>query len=48
MGFFGIIMIVTITAQYFYPLLLLYALGCLLGCCLIHKFVVEDERKEYL
>ena len=47
-GFFGIIMIVTITAQYFYPLLPLYALGYLLGCCLIHKFVVEDERKEYL
>ncbi len=46
-GFFGIIMIVTITAQYFYPLPL-YALGYLLGCCLIHKFVVEDERKEYL
>ena len=47
-GLFGIIMIVTITAQYFYPLLPLYALGYLLGCCIIHKFVVEDERKEYL
>ena len=31
-GFFGIIMIVAITAQYFYPLLSLYAVGCLLGC----------------
>lgn len=47
-GFFGIIMIVAITAQYFYPLLSLYAIGCLLGCCVLHKFVVEDEKKEYL
>lgn len=47
-GFFGIIMIVAITAQYFYPLLSLYAVGCLLGCCVLHKFVVEDEKKEYM
>ena len=47
-GLFGIIMIVAITAQYFYPLQPLYALGCLLGGCMLHKFVVEDEKEEYL
>ena len=41
-------MIIAITAQFFYPLQPLYALGCLLGCCIIHKFVVEDGRIEYM
>ena len=46
--FFGIVMIVAIAAQTLYPLLPLYAVGCLLGCCLLHTFVVGDEKEEYL
>ena len=46
--FFGIVMIVAIAAQTLYPLLPLYAVGCLLGCCMLHTFVVGDEKAEYL
>jgi diguanylate cyclase (GGDEF) domain len=46
--FFGIVMIFAIAAQTLYPLLPLYATGCLLGCCMLHTFVVGDEKEEYL
>ncbi len=46
-GFFGIAMTVLITVQVFYPLLPLYAMGYMLGTCLLHSFVVEDEKEEY-
>ena len=44
---FGIVMIVFINIQVFFPLLPMYSAGYLLGICLIHSFVVEDEKEEY-
>ena len=46
-GFFGIAMMTLITVQVFFPLLPLYAMGCMLGTSLLHSFVVEDEQEEY-
>ena len=46
-GFFGVAMMTLITVQVFYPLLPLYAMGCMLGISLLHSFVVEDEKEEY-
>ena len=46
-GFFGIAMVVFIGVQVFYPLLPFYAMGYMLGTCLLHSFVVEDEKEEY-
>ena len=46
-GLFGIAMTLLIAAQVFYPLLPLYAVGYMLGTCLLHSFVVEDEKEEY-
>ena len=40
-------MIVFINIQVFFPLLPMYSAGYLLGICLIHSFVVEDEKEEY-
>ena len=46
-GFFGIAMMTLIMVQVFYPLLPLYAMGCMLGTSLLHSLVVEDEKDEY-
>ena len=46
-GLFGIAMVVLIAIQVFYPLLPMYAIGYMLGTCLLHSFVVEDEKEEY-
>ena len=46
-GLFGIAMVLLISVQVFYPLLPFYAIGYLLGTCLLHTFVVEDEKEEY-
>ena len=46
-GLFGVIMILAIAAQIFYPLLPLYSVGFLLGICLLRTFVVEEEKREY-
>ena len=46
-GFFGIVMMLLIAIQVFYPLLPLYAIGYMLGTSLLHAFVVEDEEEEY-
>ena len=46
-GLFGIVMVLLIGAQVFYPLLPLYAMGYMLGTCVLHSFVVEDEKNEY-
>lgn len=47
-GFFGIEMAALIIVQLFYPLLPLYSIGFLISSCLLHSFVVEDEKTEYL
>ena len=46
-GWFGIAMMLLIGVQLFYPLLPLYAMGYMLGTCLLHSFVVEDEKEDY-
>jgi len=46
-GLFGIVMCVGIAVQVFYPLLPFYAMGYMLGTCLLHSFVMEDEKEEY-
>ncbi|MBQ7488484.1 MAG: hypothetical protein IJT77_13415 [Clostridia bacterium] len=44
-GLFGIAMTLLIACQVFYPLLPLYAIGYMLGTCLLHSFVVENEKR---
>ncbi|MCR4667502.1 MAG: bifunctional diguanylate cyclase/phosphodiesterase, partial [Desulfovibrio sp.] len=46
-GFFGIAMIVAIIIQIIYPLLPMYTVGYLIGCCVLHTFVLEDAKEEY-
>ena len=45
--FFSIVMLVASFLQVLYPLLPLYAIGCLIGSCILHVYIVEDEREEY-
>ena len=44
--FFSLTMLVAIIFQERYPLLPFYALGCLLGCCVLHVYVIGDEQDE--
>ena len=46
-GLFGIAMILLIAIQVFYPLMPFYAMGYMLGTCVLHSFVMEDEKEEY-
>ena len=46
-GLFGIAMTLLIGVQVFFPLLPFYAMGYMLGTCVLHSFVVEDEKEEY-
>ena len=46
-GLFGIAMSAFIAIQVFYPLLPFYAMGYMLGTCILHSFVMEDEKEEY-
>ena len=43
---FGATSTVAVLLQFPSPLLPIYALGYLFGCCLLHVFVFEDERDE--
>ncbi|MCR5817049.1 MAG: GGDEF domain-containing protein [Ruminococcus sp.] len=46
-GAFGIIMSLFLTVQLWFPLLPLYSIAYMLGTCLLHTFVVNDEKEEY-
>ena len=46
-AYFGIIMSVFLSIQFCFPLLPLYAIGYMLGTCLLHTFVINDEKEEY-
>lgn len=46
-GLSGLIMLLFIFIQIFYPYLPLYAIGYMLSCCLLRTMVVENERDEY-
>lgn len=45
--FFSLTMLVAILFQEKYPLLPFYAVGCLLGSCILHVYVAGDELDEY-
>ncbi len=47
MGLFGLIMAVFLTTQLYFPYLPLYAIAFMLGTCLLHTFVITDEKEEY-
>ncbi|MBE5871536.1 MAG: diguanylate cyclase [Lachnospiraceae bacterium] len=46
-GVSGVVMAFFIILQTLFPLLPFYAVGCLIGTCLVHTFVAEDERMEH-
>ena len=46
-GMFSVTMAVFDVLQARYSLLPMYAIGCLLGTCLLNSFVLEDEKEEY-
>lgn len=44
-GMFGLIMTVFVVLQGIYPLMPFYSIGYMLSTCLIHTFVLEDEKE---
>ena len=46
-GLSGITMAIFIVLQAIYPLIPFYAIGCLIGNCLVHSFIEVDEKIEY-
>lgn len=46
-GIFSMTMTVFDLLQTLYSLLPMYAIGCILGGCLLHSFVLENEKEEY-
>ncbi len=47
LGTFGMIMVIFLVAQLWFPYLPLYAMAYLLGTCMLHAFVANDEKEEY-
>ncbi len=45
-GLFGLAMGILVIVQVTYPLLPLYAIGWLLGTCILHTFVLEDMKED--
>ena len=48
MAAFGSIMAICLFIQLFFPYLPLYSIGYMLGTCLLHTFVVNDIKEEYM
>lgn len=46
-GMFCATMATLVIVQQFYPSLPLYSIGFLLDSCMLHSFVLEDEKREY-
>lgn len=47
LAFFGLIMAIFLTIQLWFPYLPLYTIAYMVGTCLLHTFVVNDEKEEY-
>lgn len=47
LAFFGMIMSVFLFLQMWFPYLPLYSIAYMLGICVIHTFVITDEKEEY-
>ena len=47
MGAFGIIMVLCLFAQLWFPLFPLYSVAYMLGTCLLHAFVINDEQEDH-
>ena len=47
LAFFGLIMALFLTIQLWFPYLPLYSVAYMLGTCLLHTFVINDEKEDY-
>lgn len=47
LALFGLIMAVFLFAQFWFPYLPLYSIAYMLGTCLLHTFVINDEKEDY-
>jgi len=47
LALFGLIMAVFLFAQLWFPYLPLYSVAYMLGTCLLHTFVINDEKEDY-
>ena len=47
LAIFGLIMAVFLSIQFWFPYLPLYSIGFMLGTCLLHSFVANDEKEDY-
>ncbi len=45
-GFFGMTMSLMVTLQVLYPVEPMYSIGCLVGVCVLHTFVLEDLKED--
>jgi len=47
LAFFGLIMAAFLFVQLWFPYLPLYSIAYMLGTCLLHTFVINDEKEDY-
>lgn len=47
LALFGMIMAICLSVQLLFPYLPLYSIAYMLGTCLLHSFVVNDEKEEH-
>lgn len=45
-GYYCCALVLTVLIQHFFPLLPLYSMGLIIGTCVLHVYVQEDERAE--
>lgn len=46
-GFFSLSMVILLSFQIYFPLLPLTSAGYMIGTCVLHSFIIEDEKEEY-